>query len=327
MVASAGMRLLVFAAALLSCARPTLQERKWERLAATASGDLRAISGRWASGAHGSWRGPGNAGALPGDLDFRSLHAFDDRRAVMVNAGAPARFYFTDDGGAHWTLAHEVAAAGIFFDSMAFWNERDGLALGDPVSGRFAGAVSHDGGRTWQDVPGPVALEGEGAFAASNTCLALHGEREAWFASASRVFHSRDGGATWTASVPGLAAAQATGGAGTGASAGIFSIAFRDAQRGYLTGGDYLKPASPGLFARTTDGGATWTAGAPPRGYRSSIAIAFEALVVAGTSGSDFSLDEGRTWSRLGDEPLNAVAQVDGELFAAGPKGAVFRLR
>lgn len=283
-----------------------------------APGDLRALSGHWASGAHGSWRNLDRSGALPGDLDFRSLRAFDDRSAVLVNAGAPARFYRTDDGGAHWTLVREIAAKEIFFDSMAFWNERDGLAMGDPIGGRFALVVTHDGGRSWQDAPGPGALAGEGAFAASNTCIAVAGDREAWFASAARVFHTRDGGATWTVSAPGLAA---------GATAGIFSIAFRDARRGYLTGGDYQAPKSPGLFARTTDGGATWTAGTPPRGYRSAIAVSGDALVLAGTSGSDFSLDDGRSWSPLGDEPLNAIAVAGGELSAAGPHGAVWRLR
>jgi hypothetical protein len=44
----------------------------------------------------------------------------------------------------------------------------------------------------------PDAVAGEFAFAASGTCLVTSG-RDAWFATggAARVFHSRDGGATW----------------------------------------------------------------------------------------------------------------------------------
>lgn len=309
-------------AALLSCGsllRPAPPFQGWERLPGSpAAGNLRALSGHWASGSHGAFRNRERTGALPGDLDLRSLHAFDERRAALVNAGAPARFYLTSDGGAHWRLTREIALPGIFFDSMAFWSDREGLAIGDAIGGRFVLALTHDGGETWQDAPGPAAAPGEGAFAASNSCLAVRGSGEAWFASAARVFHTRDGGKSWTASAPGL---------GSSESKGLFSIAFRSDRRGYLTGGDYRAPASPGLFARTGDGGATWRAGAAPRGYRSAIAVFGDALVVAGPTGSDVSLDDGQSWARLGDEPLNALAVSGDELLAAGPDGVLLRLR
>ena len=77
---------------------------------------------------------------------------------------------------------------------------RRGLALSDPVDGKFRIAATDDSGRSWHVLPTdgmPPAVAGEFAFAASGTCLVTSGGRDAWFASgggASRVFHSRDGG-------------------------------------------------------------------------------------------------------------------------------------
>src|SRR5262249_45942231 len=158
----------------------------------------------------------------------------------------------------------------VFFDSLAFVDD-DGLALGDPMADadgtrRFALLVTGDGGRTWQDVAGPTAEAGEAAFAASNGCIARLDARTAVFASsAGRAFRTSDGGASWTSAPIAIAGS---------ASAGPFAIAFRYARVGYAIGGDYAAPTAPGGFARTSDGGVTWSAGAPPRGYRSSIAIA-----------------------------------------------------
>src|SRR5262249_25114950 len=142
------------------------------------------------------------------------------------------------------------------------------------VGGRFRAFVTEDGGATWRPAEPsgtPPALPGEGAFAASGTCLvALRGTRRAWFATGgarvARVFRTDDGGRTW-------AAAETPVGAG-GPSAGIFSLAFRSAEHGVAVGGDYRDPGRTGpTVARTGDGGRTWTLPERgPRGYRSAVA-------------------------------------------------------
>ena len=71
-----------------------------------------------------------------------------------------------------------------FLDALAFWDADHGLALGDPVEGRFVILATDDGGKTWIRIPPggmPAALPGEGAFAASGTCLVVQGDRNAWF--------------------------------------------------------------------------------------------------------------------------------------------------
>jgi photosystem II stability/assembly factor-like uncharacterized protein len=164
-------------------------------------------------------------------------------------------------------------------------------------------------------------LPGEGAFAASGTCLVTRGEKDVWFATggakAARVFHSSDRGQHWEVSeTPIVAGAE---------SAGIFSIAFRDKDHGMIVGGDYRKPNDVGATAATTsDGGKTWTLLDQRLPFRSAVAWAKDRWVAVGTSGSDVSLDDGATWKVLDRENYNSVGFTPGgEGWAAGPKGRI----
>src|ERR1700754_3562856 len=112
----------------------------------------------------------------------------------------------------------------------------------------------------------PPAAAGEFAFAASGTCLVTSG-RDAWFATgggASRVFHSRDGGMTWTVANAPIPAAEA---------GGVFSLAFRTPREGAIVGGDFTAPAD-GADASgfSFDGGASWRPGGDLSGYPSRVA-------------------------------------------------------
>ncbi len=297
----------------------------WTTLESGTTESLRGLSigpdgSVWASGAHGavvrSLDGVSFEPLVVPDastLDFRSLHALDRDRAIVLSAGSPARAFLTGDGGAHWQQTFSRQGEGVFYDSLAL-DGSEGVAIGDPIDGRFALLLTHDGGASWEDATGPAAIEGEAAFAASNGCLARAGSH--WlFASSGRVLRSH--GTDWSsASVP---IASST-------SAGIFAIAFRDPSIGYVVGGDYEAPTGPGAFARTSDGGRSWQTGTSLRGYRSSIAVAPSALIVVGTSGSDVSYDDGASWSAIDDTPMNTVRVSGDVVFAVGPNGRIARL-
>jgi photosystem II stability/assembly factor-like uncharacterized protein len=305
-----------------------------------------AVSRRvaWASGAAGTfarttdggrtWR----AGQVPGaaELDFRDVDAFDADTAYLlaIGEGEHSRIYRTDDGGKTWNLQFQNRRAAAFYDCMAFWDRARGIAISDPVDGRFLVIKTVDGGRTWNEIEAsgmPPALAGEGGFAASGTCVAVSGAGEAWFGTGgpagARVFHSADGGRTWNAAPAPLASGKA---------AGIFSLAFWGAGAGAAVGGDYTKEgAREGNAALTFDGGRTWraVAGADrPGGYRSCVArvpvTRGPVLVAVGPSGSDFSADGGRTWKTLGAEGFHAVGVAPrGEVaWAVGEGGRVARL-
>jgi photosystem II stability/assembly factor-like uncharacterized protein len=273
--------------------------------------------------------------SIPGGeaLDFRDAEALDGGSVVLMSAGPgdASRIYRSRDGGESWTLVHTNPDKDGFYDAIAFWDARHGLVLGDPVKGRFQVRVTADGGTTWAAIGSesmPRALEGEGGFAASGTCLTVRpGGQEAWFvtggASASRVFRTTDRGRTWSVAETPVPARKA--------SAGLFSVAFLDGSRGFAVGGDYKDARLTALNgARTEDGGKTW-APAPiaPSGFMSAVVAVPKTpadLVAVGLVGSAISRDAGRTWVSLGQTPLNAVAFADTRTgWAVGPKGTVVR--
>ncbi len=287
----------------------------------------------WASGTGGTYIRTVDGGehwiaaTVPGaeKLDFRAIHAFDRETAILLSIGAGdnSRLYKTTDAGAHWNLLFTNPDAKGFFDAIHFWDRQNGILIGDPVGGSIVIMTTRDGGATWKRQTTPPALEGEGAFAASGTCLVVREKKEAWFGTggpgAARVYHSADAGVTWSVA--------ATPIRNDVAAAGIFSLAFSDAKHGIAVGGNYSKPAeTTGNVAITSDGGKTWTAplGTPPGGFRSAVLYLADKKVwiATGTSGSDFSTDGGNSWRPFGTESFNAL----GGKFAVGPKGAVARL-
>jgi photosystem II stability/assembly factor-like uncharacterized protein len=259
-------------------------------------------------------------------LLFRDVEAQDARRAsvLAIGEGDASRIYTTRDGGRHWTLAFVNDDPAAFYDCMDFYaGGRVGLALSDPVGGKFRIAATYDSGRSWHVLPNggmPEAVADEFAFAASGTCLATSG-RDAWFASgggASRVFHSRDGGLTWKVTDAPIPAAEA---------GGVFSLAFRNPWQGAMVGGDFTAPEN-GVDASgfTHDGGRSWRGGGDLTGYRSGVDWVYGSratLIAVGPTGSDVSYDGARSWEPFDTAAYDAVDCVPGTCWASGPEGAV----
>jgi photosystem II stability/assembly factor-like uncharacterized protein len=288
----------------------------------------------WASGTHGTYLRTTDGRIwipeqVPGaeSLDFRAVVAFSADEAFLMSAGPgdQSRIYHTADRGRHWQLQFTNTNPKGFFDSMAFWDSTHGVVLGDPIADetgqlKFELLMTNDG-QSWTHIPSaqlPPAVEGEGAFAASNTCIAIlptlvipsaardlgllnathsadpsapplaqpwksgasaprqSSEKEGasapdpniWFATggkAARVFHSPDRGQTWQVFNTPLTHGPD--------SAGIFSIAFRDAIHGVIAGGDYKHPDQDGPnLAFTNDRGKTWALSKiTPQSYYSAV--------------------------------------------------------
>lgn len=273
----------------------------------------------WASGQNGTvvrtldggrtWQ----AMTIPGaeKLDLRDIDAFDEQvaYALSIGPGDSSRIFKTVDGGARWETQFVNPDPEAFFDAMAFWDAAHGVAVSDSTDKQFVIILTSDGGRTWARVPIdrlPRALPNEGAFAASGTNVAVYGTDHVWIgtgaASAARVLRSRDRGQTWAVATTPLPA---------GPSAGIFSVAFRDALHGFVVGGDYKKEAEAvDNAAATSDGGVTWTLVKGLSGFRSAVVYvpgaAAPSLLAVGPSGSDYSADDGRSWTPLQSLGLHA---------------------
>ena len=282
----------------------------------------------WASGTKGTYLRTIDGGAtwkamtVPGatDLDFRAIHAFNEKTAILlsIGPGEKSRVYRVTNDQARLVFTNPDPKG--FFDGLAFWDASHGILIGDPVDGRFVVFTTSDGGESWKRQKTPAALANEGAYAASNTCIIVRGAREVFFGTgAGRVFHSTDGGETWS-----VAKTPMEG----GASAGLFSLAF-NGRTGIAVGGDYNKPAeSAGNIEVTEDGGKTWTAPASgPGGYRSAVALFEKMWIAVGTSGSDVSTDDGKSWKQFDSGNYNAVSFANGAGWAVGPKGAVAKFK
>jgi photosystem II stability/assembly factor-like uncharacterized protein len=290
----------------------------------------------WASGSKGTYLRTVDGGTtwqvglVPGaaDMDFRGIYVLSESSAYLLSSGpGPAsRIYQTTDAGKTWNLLLINPDPKGFWDAITMWDPTHGIVVGDPVNGRFNILTTEDG-LNWITQKGPQASSKEGAFAAGNTCLFARGTREAWFgtggAGGARVFHSEDSGKTWSVSKTPLR--------NDSPNAGIFSLAFSSSLHGVAAGGDYMQTTeTKGNFAMTEDGGKGWTVSTmPPAGYRSAAAYVAEGkmFLVTGTSGSDFSVDGGRSWKQFDTASYNAMSFTAGAGWAVGPNGAVAKFQ
>ncbi|HET9307914.1 MAG TPA: glycosyl hydrolase [Candidatus Sulfotelmatobacter sp.] len=281
--------LLALATTALAQSGPRLEVSHTTESLRGASAVSRQVA--WASGTHGTYLRTSDAGRTwtpaqvpdAAALDFRAVVAFSADEAFLMSSGPgdQSRIYHTSDAGQHWQLQFTNTNPKGFFDSMVFWDPKHGVVLGDPITDdtgklKFELLETEDG-QTWNPIPSaqlPEASTSEGAFAASNTCLAIVPsagalDQNLWFATGgavARVFHSPDRGKTWQVfDTPILHGPD---------SAGIFSIAFRDPLHGVIAGGNYKRPKDDGPeLAFTDDGGKTWTlAPIKPQAYFSAVA-------------------------------------------------------
>jgi photosystem II stability/assembly factor-like uncharacterized protein len=266
-------------------------------------------------------------------LDFRDIQAFDQHNAVVISAGSPAKIFKTSDGGKSWQETYSNTHPNIFFDSMAFWNRKDGIAFSDPVDGAFFVIITHDGGNSWTRIPPsklPPPLPNEAGFAASGTCLTVQGDKNVWFCTgggAARVIFSNDKGQSWQAAETPIISGKSTQGA--------FSILFKDAMNGMIVGGNYKKENEAiKNAAYTLDGGKSWrlVEKQNPSGFRECAVyipqLGHGFMITVGPSGCDFSQDNGRSWKPFSKMGFHSISVVPGHAsaWAVGAKGSIARL-
>ncbi|HEX4169123.1 MAG TPA: hypothetical protein VHZ55_26980 [Bryobacteraceae bacterium] len=342
-----GWRRFVWLAAgsvLLALASSALA--KWDAENSGTKSSLRAVHNAspgvaWAGGTNGVILRSEDDGYLwqqcaipPGaeNLDFRGVWGWNADHAIAMSSGpgSASRLYETTDGCAHWRSAFANPEPAGFWDAIAFWNQQQGMLLGDPVNGRFRIFKTSDGGRHWsRDESAGLEIDpgGESAFAASNSALVLGPDgMSAYFATGGtggcRIFRFHPGvrgqPGSWTSAKLPLAH--------NAESAGIFSLAFRDSKRGVAVGGDYKQPNQiENTTAWTSDGGLTWAgASKPPSGYRSAVAWDrnSQAWIAVGPNGSDVSYDDGKTWRQFDRASWNALSLP----WVVGPDGRIAML-
>jgi photosystem II stability/assembly factor-like uncharacterized protein len=307
-------------------------------LQAVSAVDERTV---WVSGVAGTYARTVDGGAtwvagvVPGadSLQFRDVHAVSADTVYLLSAGTgeASRIYKTSDGGSTWTLQFTNTIPTAFFDCFAFWDATAGLAFSDAVDGAFVIRRTDDG-EHWEPVPEgalPPALEGEGGFAASGTCVITADDSTAWIgmgnAERARVLRTDDRGTSWTVTDAPVVA---------GTAAGITTVAFRSGADGLVAGGAIADAEATGVrVARTADGGRSWAPAGDPSfsgavyGAAYARAAGADALVTVGPGGASYSRDDGSTWLALDTLSYWGLGFADGVGWLAGPEGRIVRLR
>jgi len=211
----------------------------------------------------------------------------------------------TTDGGTTWAIQPTAtfAADQGWADFVHFFNENDGVAMGDPNDNGFVIYTTSDGGENWTLVPYaqiPTKLSSEAGLVNAYDAVG----NTLWFGtSKGRIFKSIDKGNTWTASTTGFT--------------GMTIPIFKDENIGIASQSD-----SPYAIKKTTDGGTSWTTLTPSGTFLSQSHLTFvkgtRALwinVGAATDniGSSFSSDDCASFINIdkGSVQYTSVAFLD----------------
>jgi photosystem II stability/assembly factor-like uncharacterized protein len=260
------------------------------------------------------------------DTEFRSLHAWNAKSALVFDVSPLGRAFLTEDAGQNWKQVYASTRSGAFFNSVKFADKIRGVAISDAVDDQVFVLRTTNGGQNWKRLENtPKAQAGEINFAASNTCIEYLPTGEIFIVtggSKTRMLTSKDHGESWTfVDTPVI----------SGPSAGLFSVDFSHRKRGIAVGGDFSEPEREGVRAvYTENGGKTWLpAQNMPAAYRSCvISLGDNVSIALGKTGCDYSINGGKDWIFI--DSLNYYAgdalENGNLLFLAGAEGRVARM-
>jgi len=243
---------------------------------------------------------------------FRSI-ASNGKSIFALSIGNPALLYKLK--GDNSEIVYKEDHEKVFYDSMKFFDEQNGIAMGDPTEDCLSIIITKDGGNMWTKIPCdklPKVVEDEAAFAASNTNIKVLG-KTAWIVTGgakARMFKTTNLGETWE--VFDTPIIQGDG------PQGIYSVDFADKHNGIIFGGDYSKPeGNKANKAITTDGGKTWNlvANGQEPNYKSCVQYVpntnGKEVFAVGKTGISYSNDGGVTWKKVSEEGYYVIQFVD----------------
>ncbi|NEW80059.1 MAG: oxidoreductase [Gelidibacter sp.] len=212
-------------------------------------------------------------------------------------------------------LVYKEVHEKVFYDSLKFFDELNGIAIGDPTDNCLSVLITRNGGKSWgkMDCKNLPKIEaGEAAFAASNTNIAIVGEN-AWVVTGglkARVFHTPDMGLTWKVyDTPIIQGKSSTG---------IYTVDFYNEKQGIICGGDYTD--MHGNYANkaiTFNGGKTWEVVSENEEPKYVSCVQYvpntkgKEVFAVSENGIFYSKSSGKIWEKVSDEGFHSMRFVN----------------
>jgi len=235
------------------------------------------------------------------NLEFRSI-AITDSAVFILSIGSPALLFKINKQ----TLAHELVYKEVhekvFYNSMQFWDNKNGIAVGDPTESCLSILLTKDGGNTWHKLTCenlPAIEKGEAGFAASNTNISLV-DKKAFIVTggkAANILVGDEFGKNWEI----FKTPIVQGETGTG----IYTSDFLNEKEGIIAGGDWTaKDILKNTMALTSDSGRTWQVLEKGPGFTSCVQFIpnTKGILSCSTNGIFYSEHMGQSWKKISEE-------------------------
>ncbi len=249
----------------------------------------------------------------------------------LLSIANPAVLFKIDKQNGAIKKVYEEVHEKVFYDAILFWNDQEGIAMGDPITDCLSIIITRDGGETWQKLTCdelPKIKGGEAAFAASNGNISIIGNHTWIFSGGkvSRVWYSPNKGKDWKVFDTPMINGKAT--------TGTYSGHFYNEKLGIVYGGDYLLPnETKSNKAITQDGGKTWQLIADNdsgANYKSCVRFVPNSkgkqLVTVGFTGISISNDGGKHWKQISSESFYTLRFVNETTAYAAGKNRIAKL-
>ncbi len=206
--------------------------------------------------------------------DVYAVEALSDSIAFVTTTPAETRIYRTTNAGTSWSSV--FSQTGGFIDAIKMYTPTTGIALGDPVGGKWTILRTTNGGAAWTRIATePTALTGQAGL---NNSMSTHDTTHIWFGTtAGTVYRSTDAGLTWNFSPLSF-------------NDEVDEVAFNGPLYGVAGGHD--------AASRTTNGGATWSSiGIGGTGYVLGLSATVNDFWAAQGANVYRSTNLGASWS------------------------------
>ncbi len=248
---------------------------------------------------------------VPGNEALYCIHARDGQRAFAGSgpSSGQAKIFRTANAGNSWQTT-SVASITPFVNAVHFFDDQNGVFVGDPLGGFWGIGTTSDGGVTWQPIT--TRLQATNSTEAGwNNSFAASGDN-LWFGTNnSRIYRSNDRGRTW-------AVAQTP-------SVNCFFLAFANANDGMATFSPLQSGTGSYAICASRDGGRSWQLVTPPFSGAQASGVSFvpgtTRAFVATQNGMYETNDFGATWKQMAVPAI--VYQSVALSTAAGVNGAL----